>query len=171
MFYPEQRNAFSRVVPLNMTTDTIQTCKEEMKKDVMGFEATVDVWIDKSDEIMELFRGFVQLFSVRMATTLRNTMLVALPIHAILWNILDRRRPQMIDNGCTLAKFIPVRCSDERLEDKGGEKAEEMSVYGFMSSLEMTSENGQIILPHAVGWKRRIKVPHEVVVVVVEPLQ
>lgn len=68
---------------------------------------------------MELFAGFVQLFSGKKATTLKSTDLVVYPVHVILLNFSTRRRQRLISNEYMLVVILPECYSDEQLEGEG----------------------------------------------------
>lgn len=60
-----------------MTTDNIQTCFGEVKKELMGSHDSGYVWIEKGDGNVELFVEFFHLLSDETVTTLKSTALPA----------------------------------------------------------------------------------------------
>lgn len=65
-------------------------------------------------------------------TTLKRLVLVPYPSLTILANVVVRRKLWMICNVYTLAKFVPVRCSDQQLEREESKEYEKLFVYVFI---------------------------------------
>lgn len=85
--------------------------------------------------------GFVQLFSDKMAATVKSTESKGCSVHAISFHASARGGEWLIDNGYVLVGSLPACCSDEHLEEKGGGQDEEMSPYGFTCLITLELES------------------------------
>lgn len=91
MFRPEHSNALSRIVPLSLSTKCIQRCDGEMKRKVMEFHGSGNVWIEKGDRNVRSSAGFIELLPDETTTTSSSTALGAYHAQAILFNAWSRR--------------------------------------------------------------------------------
>lgn len=125
-----------------MIPDYIRTCNEEVKKKVMGFRDSSDVWIENIDVTAESLVGFVLLFSNKAVTILKNTALVAYYVHAILSNVSVQGRQWLIHKEIMLVEFLLVSGTQEPLKEEEGPENKEMLVYGFTSLMNVLMESG-----------------------------
>lgn len=75
-----------------MTMDYVYTCYEEMEKKVRGFWGSASKLIEKSQRNTDLFGSYAQLISDQTAMVIKCTVLVAYPVHNILFNVSFERR-------------------------------------------------------------------------------
>lgn len=74
----------SRATSPITTIEYIHTCYEEVKKTVIGSGSSAHVWITNCGRNVGLIGGFIQICTDRTGTTLKNTPLVAYPVHTNL---------------------------------------------------------------------------------------
>lgn len=67
--------------------------------------------------------------------------------------------------------FLPLRCTQEQLEEQGWGEDEEMSVYGLSSSMTVPFESGVRVATALEGRNRRMKVLLAAMKVVEESVQ
>lgn len=69
------------------------------------------------------------LLSYRTVTPFQSTALVPNSAHAILSNMSPLRRKLLIDNGSMVVGLLPLRCTQEALEEE--DCAQWMKIYWF----------------------------------------
>lgn len=171
MLRPVQGNALSRAAFLFKNTEYSLVGCEKVKTDVIGSHDSCKVWIENSDADEEQFIGLIQLFSGEMATMLKTTTLVVYPVHANLVNVSARRRQCLVGSERTLKEFLPAFYTSEQSEENGSGEDEEMSVYGFSSSIAVRLCRGVRVTGESVRRKQRMKLLHEAIKLVVGDLQ
>lgn len=111
------------------------------------------------------------MFAEKTATTLEITVFVAYPVHAILLHVLFRRRYWFIGLGYTLGRFIAVHCNASQTEEERSAKDAENSVHGLPSSMLVLLESAVRAIVDLVVRKRKVRLLHESMKVVVSLLQ
>lgn len=73
-----------------MTTKYIGTRPEEVKKELMGFLDSGNVYIENSNGNVESFTYFIQIFSDKTATALNSTSLATFSVYSIIPDVSVR---------------------------------------------------------------------------------
>lgn len=76
----------------------------------MGACDSGNVRTDNSDGNAELFTGFGQVFSYETATTLKRTVLLAYPAHAVFLNVFESITQWLMNKEHLQAGLLPVCC-------------------------------------------------------------
>lgn len=58
---------------------------------------------------------YVQIFSSKMAPTLKRNEMVVYPVHVVLLNCSLRFRRRLIESDFTQKVFLPVQCAEEEI--------------------------------------------------------
>lgn len=109
MLRPQQVAALSKATSSSMTTDSIWTCLQEMKKAVMWSLNSGDVLAMSSYRNVESYMALFQLFSDKTAISLKNTVLAAYPVHAIF--LMCPHKKGIVDWKWTYGDAIPSSMS------------------------------------------------------------
>lgn len=128
------------------------------------------MWIENNDRNAESLIG-ISVFSDNTTTTLKCMLLVANPVHANLEKFFARTWQRLIDNGHTLVRLLSVRCTLIALQEEKNAKDEEMSVYGFTSSMNMPLKRDVQANADSERRERRMTVLHKTMKVIVGPLE
>lgn len=112
-----------------------------------------------------------QIFTDKIVTTLKNTLLSASPVHDILLNLSLENTQWIINNGYTLIEFGPVCCSENEVKKKGGGEGDESLVYGITSSTTAWQERGVQVSGDSERRDKPIWVFREAMKVLVKLLQ
>lgn len=98
VFHPERESVLSAVVPPSISTDYIETCDGELKREKMGIRATGSIWTEKRDGNVGLILAFFQLLSDKTLMMLKSTVLLAHAIQSMFLTVFAGQKQLMIWN-------------------------------------------------------------------------
>lgn len=156
--------------PPSMTMEYISSCYEELKRNMMVFLDSGNVWIgnnNRNGAVREIYSvDFLQKRNDAQAYSASN---VSCAYHS--FKVCARRNELLTDRWYRLVGFLPACCTQEQLEDEEGVEAEEMSVYGSKSTMTVPLTIFVRLTAHLVVRERQMRILHKTMEVVVGPPQ